>query len=49
MRCQWCGRALVQVDNPFRREIRHRRGEEVLCPGPPEPTTTAPSAPNPRT
>lgn len=34
MRCQWCGRDLVQVDNPFRVEIRHRRGEEVLCPGP---------------
>ena len=34
-RCQWCGRALVEVDNPMRRELRHRRGEEAQCPGPP--------------
>lgn len=36
LRCPYCGRELVEVDNPFRREVRHRRGEEVLCPGPPD-------------
>lgn len=35
MTCPYCGKALVEVDNPWRREIRHRRGEEALCPGPP--------------
>jgi len=35
MTCPWCGRPLVEVDNPFRREVRHRRGEETTCPGPP--------------
>lgn len=35
MRCWWCAGELVEVDNPMRREVRHRRGEEVLCPGPP--------------
>jgi hypothetical protein len=33
--CPWCHKELVEVDNPFRREVRHRRGEEVQCPGPP--------------
>jgi hypothetical protein len=35
MTCRWCGRTLVEVDNPMRLELRHRRGEEVLCLGPP--------------
>lgn len=30
--CEACGKELVEVDNPIRREIRHRRGEEVSCP-----------------
>lgn len=30
--CESCGKDLVEVDNPFRREVRHRRGEEVQCP-----------------
>lgn len=30
--CESCGRTLVEVDNPIRREVRHRRGEEVQCP-----------------
>jgi hypothetical protein len=34
--CQWCRQQLVEVDNPFRREIRHRRGQENQCPGPPK-------------
>lgn len=34
MTCPYCGRTLVEVDNPMRREMRHRRGEEALCPGP---------------
>lgn len=33
--CPYCGCELVEVDNPLRREVRHRRGEEGLCPGPP--------------
>lgn len=36
MTCPWCARELVEVDNPLRREMRHRRGEEVACPGPPD-------------
>lgn len=40
MRCEHCGSELVEVDNPMRREFRHRRG--VVCPGPasgmPRPT-----------
>ena len=36
MDCPWCGKELVEVDNPMRREIRHRRGEEAQCPGPPK-------------
>ena len=32
--CPWCDREMVEVDNPMRREVRHRRGEEALCPGP---------------
>lgn len=35
MTCEWCGQRLVEVDNPIRREIRHRRGDEARCPGPP--------------
>jgi hypothetical protein len=35
MICPYCGKDLVEVDNPFRREVRHRRGEENQCPGPP--------------
>ena len=35
MRCTWCFGELVEVDNPMRREVRHRRGEEAACPGPP--------------
>lgn len=32
--CPVCGSTdVVEVDNPFRREVRHRRG--VDCPGPP--------------
>lgn len=23
---------MVEVDNPMRREVRHRRGEEINCP-----------------
>jgi len=34
MTCPHCGRPLVEVDNPMRREVRHRRGEEATCPGP---------------
>lgn len=32
MTCKHCGQVLVEVDNPMRREVRHRRGEEVNCP-----------------
>lgn len=32
--CVWCNREMVEVDNPMRREVRHRRGQEVDCPGP---------------
>lgn len=33
--CEWCGKELVEVDNPLRREVRHRRGEDgAACPGP---------------
>lgn len=32
MRCSSCGKELVEVDNPLRREVRHRRGEELMCP-----------------
>jgi len=35
MRCEHCGSDLVEVDNPMRREFRHRRG--VVCTGPPSP------------
>jgi hypothetical protein len=31
MRCEHCGGDLVEVDNPMRREVRHRRG--VVCSG----------------
>lgn len=31
MRCEHCGGELVEVDNPMRREVRHRRG--VVCSG----------------
>jgi len=31
MRCEYCGSDLVEVDNPMRREFRHRRG--VVCTG----------------
>lgn len=31
--CPDCGQELVEVDNPLRREFRHRRGEEALCEG----------------
>lgn len=34
MVCPWCGTELVEVDNPVRRELRHRRG--VICPGLPD-------------
>jgi hypothetical protein len=34
MECRWCNKPLVEVDNPMRREVRHRRGEEAACPGP---------------
>ena len=30
--CESCGKPLIQVDNPYRTEIRHRRGDEVRCP-----------------
>lgn len=33
--CEWCGQELVEVDNPLRREVRHKRGQEGACPGPP--------------
>jgi len=36
MICDICGQELVEVDNPFRYEVRHRRG--VQCP--PEPDVT---------
>lgn len=39
--CRWCGRRLVEVDNPFRIERRHRRGDETYCPGPPAPAEPA--------
>lgn len=51
--CESCGKYLVEVDNPYRREIRHRRGEEVQCPawreaaGLPALTQGAPSGANP--
>lgn len=32
MLCRSCGQELVEVDNPMRREVRHRRGEEIYCP-----------------
>lgn len=32
MKCESCGQDLVEVDNPMRREVRHRRGQEVNCP-----------------
>lgn len=32
MMCRSCGQELVEVDNPFRQEVRHRRGEEIYCP-----------------
>ena len=32
MICSSCGQSLVEVDNPMRREVRHRRGEEINCP-----------------
>lgn len=35
MRCEHCGGELVEVDNPMRREFRHRRG--VVCSGMPRP------------
>jgi hypothetical protein len=47
--CPYCGKTLIEVDNPMRPEFRHRRGEEDFCPGPaqspvepaPTPTPTA--------
>lgn len=30
--CPSCGGELVEVDNPLRREVRHRHGQEVSCP-----------------
>lgn len=30
--CSSCGQPMVEVDNPIRPEIRHRRGEEARCP-----------------
>lgn len=35
--CPWCHEELVEVDNPMRRETRHHRGQEALCPGPAKP------------
>jgi hypothetical protein len=31
--CPWCNGQLVEVDNPMRPEVRHKRGQE--CSGPP--------------
>lgn len=31
MRCSRCGAVLVEVDNPFRKEFRHRRGTECAA------------------
>lgn len=33
--CRWCHKDLVEVDNPLHRELRHHRGDEAQCPGPP--------------
>lgn len=40
-RCPWCGEETVEVDNPLRREVRHRRGRGLNCPGPPPPNEAA--------
>lgn len=32
MICPSCGNELVEVDNPMRREVRHKRGQEYYCP-----------------
>lgn len=46
--CPYCGKTLVEVDNPMRPEFRHRRGEEAFCPGPPAmPAMAAPPPPPP--
>ncbi len=37
MNCPHCHKPLVEVDNPIRREVRHRRGEKSQCPGPTAP------------
>lgn len=34
MNCPYCHQELVEVDNPLRREVRHKRGQEADCPGP---------------
>ena len=33
--CPWCGDETVLVDNPWRHEVRHRRGQGLNCPGAP--------------
>lgn len=32
MTCPHCHQTLVEVDNPIRREVRHRRGTECVPP-----------------
>lgn len=42
MHCPRCGQELVEVDNPFRREVRHRRGVVCIDRVPPKTPKTHP-------